>query len=130
MKVAACLALIVFCGCAHDPVITGKPKHWTGKPSADLRAAWGEPTRIMAAGSNGEYWEYSKTGEFHAPAEKRMRFRAGTGFGAASGGVTTTQTDARMSRFEDVVRFLVRDGKVRKWSATQLVDGRVVWTKH
>ena len=128
-----CLLAFVLAGCASDPLLTGKPQDWQGKPAADLRAAWGEPTKVITQ-SDGEYWEYSNSGDYLAPAEENMRFNAG-GFGSgggfgASGAVKTTKQGERISRYENIARFLIRDGKVKKWSASRIVDGQTVWSDH
>jgi hypothetical protein len=121
--------LLLVAGCASDPVITGLPQHWKGKPSADLKAALGEPTEVIPQ-SEGEVWIYRKTGSFVAAARDDTRFRAGGGSFGIAGNVTTTKQGERLSEYENIMRFLVRDGKVRKWSAARIIDGQTVWSDH
>lgn len=127
----ACLGLAA---CASDPMLTGKPQHWRGKPAAQLRAAWGEPTRIITQTANSEYWEYSRSGKFTAPGQDSTSFNLGAfgsgGFTGASGGINTLKYDSRQAQFENIARFLIKDGKVKKWAAMRLVDGQVVWSDH
>ena len=138
--VPATLALLL-AGCAGDPLLTNKPQDWQGHPASDLKAAWGEPNKITSQ-SDGEYWEYYKSGDYLAPPKDSTSFRIGgsssgytsdglstSGFGA-NGGITTTKQGERVSHFENVTRFLIRDGKVRKWSAARIVDGETVWSDH
>lgn len=133
LLVGFCLVAVVT-GCASNPVLTGKPQHWKGKSVADLRAALGEPTRVIPQGKGIEVWEYVNAGDFVAPKEENTNFRVGGSGGGpffgASGGINTVTQGERLSRYENVTRFEIRNGKVRKWYASRLVDGRVVWEDH
>jgi hypothetical protein len=138
----ASLLALVFAGCASDPLLSGKPQDWQGKPAADLRAAWGEPTKVITQ-SDGEYWEYTNGKDYVIPASEDTNFRLGggssgynsgtgassSGFGA-SGGISKSKSGERVSHVENVARFLIRDGKVKKWSAARIVDGQTVWSDH
>jgi len=119
--------------CATNPVLSGKPQDWKGRSAEEMRAALGNPTKIIPQ-KDGEVWVYSKSGEFVAPAEENMRFSAAGGGGGtfmgASGGVNTTKQPQRQAEYENVWRFLVKGGKVKKWYAQRFVDGQVVWEDH
>ncbi len=114
-------------------MITGKPQHWMGRSVTELRTSLGEPTRVIPQ-ENGELWEYKETGEFVAPARDSTSFRAGGYAGGPafgmSGNTTTVRQGERLSQYENVTRFLIRDGKVRRWSAARIVDGETVWSDH
>jgi hypothetical protein len=128
-QVAVC---VVFIGCASNPILTGKPQDWVGHLAVDLRGAWGEPTKTTRQSDGAEIWEYSKTGEFVAPKQDNTSFNiGGGGFGGSfggSGGINTLKYDQRMSHYENVTRFLVKDGKIKRWFAARIEDGKTVWS--
>lgn len=125
---------LLFTGCASDPVLTGKPQDWKGKPAADLRAAWGDPTRIIPESGSVEVWEYVKDGDFVAPKREDTSFRLGGGGGsgmfAAAGGISTLKHDERLSRYENIWRYKIKDGKITGWYAARMEDGRIIWQDH
>lgn len=131
--IGICLTAVLS-GCASNPVLTGKPQHWKGRSVAELKAALGEPTRVIAQAKGVEVWEYINGGDFVAPKEENTNFRVGgSGGGAlfgAGGGISTVTHGERLSRFENVTRFEIRHGKVKRWYASRVVDGRVVWEDH
>lgn len=133
MKTPLFMAIaFLFVGCASNPVLTGKPQDWKGKSASDLEAAWGEPTRVISQSDGTEVWEYVKTGEFVAPENERTSFNVGGGGGStffgASGGINTTEQGQRLSQYENIFRFQINNGKVRKWFAARIVDGQTVWS--
>lgn len=118
-------------GCVSDPVMTGKPQHWRGKSADSLRASWGEPTRIIRESERVEVWEYVKSGDFIAPGRERTDFNVGPKpFGGATGGITTLKQGERISEYENIRRFKIKDGKVTGWYAARMEGGRVVWEDH
>lgn len=46
----------------------------------------------------------------------------------AGGGISTKKYDERLSRYENIYRFQVKDGKIRRWFAARVVDGATVWS--
>ena len=133
-KLALALMAALLFGCATDPLLTGLPQDWQGKPAADLRAAWGEPTRTISESGGVEVWEYLKAGDFVAPKREDTSFRVGGGGGSAmfgaSGGISTVKHDERLSRYENVWRFKIKKGRVTAWYAARMEDGRVIWQDH
>jgi hypothetical protein len=132
MKLATTFFFIVLiAGCASDPLLTGKPQDWKGRPASQLEMAWGPPTRRIQSSDKIEVWEYVKSGDFVAPKREDTSFRVGGGSGAgmfgASGGITTLKHDERLSRYENIWRFKIKNGKVVGWYAARLEDGRIVW---
>lgn len=67
-----------------DPMVTGLPQHWKGKPAADLKAAMGEPTRIIPQSTGAEVWEYVRSEQVLIPKGENSSFA----FGLAGGGKT------------------------------------------
>jgi hypothetical protein len=133
-KIYSALAGVLLTGCVSDPVLTGMPQDWQGKNVADLKAAWGDPTRVIAESNGTEVWEYRKSGQFVAPGEENTAFRMGGGGGSgmfgASGGIKTIKQGERQSAYENVARFSVKNGKIKKWYAERFVDGQRVWSDH
>jgi hypothetical protein len=101
-KILIILSALALVGCASDPLMTGEPHDWVGHLASDLKAAMGEPTRVihqsnyqdndpaiakLFEGKSGksEIWEYVQTGDAISPKESDTKFRFG-GFG----GSTTT----------------------------------------
>ena len=107
---------------------------WQGKPVADLKAGLGEPTRVIAQSDGAEIWEYINTGDFVAPKEENTSFQMGGAGGGgvfgASGGINTVTQAQRLSRYENISSFRIKNGKVKGWGARRVVDGRVVWEDH
>jgi hypothetical protein len=129
--IAASLGILLLCACASNPMMTGKPQHWRGKGSEEVRAGLGEPTRILAQGSGSEIWEYRTGGEFLSPGQERMQFGAGRAFMGGIRGTATTVTEGeRIKGYENLLRLEIRGGKVRKWYAERTEGGRVVWSDH
>jgi hypothetical protein len=128
------VGILLLGGCVSDPMLTGKPQDWKGKAASDLRAGWGEPTRIIPQTGGVEIWEYTKTGELVAPEQNNTSFNMGGGGGAnffrARGGINTTKHEQRLSQYQNIWRFMIRSGKVKKWSAARIVDGQTVWSDH
>lgn len=128
------LGFVLLAACASNPVLTGKPQDWKGKPAGDLRAVLGKPTRIITQTDGSEIWEYVNSGEFIAPQEENTSFRMGGGSGGgmfgASGGINTVTHGQRLSQYQNITRFQIRKGKVKGWYASRIVDGRVVWEDH
>lgn len=125
------LPLILFCACASNPLMTGKPQHWKGRSAEELRAGLGEPTRVMPQPNGAEIWEYVKSGEFHSPEQETFRFGGGrVPFGGIQGGATTVKEKEGIKGYEDLLRFEIRGGKVRSWYAQRTEGGRVVWSDH
>jgi hypothetical protein len=126
-------AVLLLAGCAN-PVMTGKPQHWMHKPAEDLKAVWGQPTRTIPQKDGTEVWEYVKSGDFVAPGEDDttfgMRGSGGGGGFRASGGAHTTKRGEHPSRYENVWRFMIKNGKVCQWYASRTEDGRIVWEDH
>jgi hypothetical protein len=142
------LALV---GCASDPLMTGEPHDWVGHLASDLKAAMGEPTRIIhqsnyqdndpaisklfeAKSGESEIWEYVQTGDAVSPKESSTAFNmhgadSNLGFGA-HGGINTTESPAHQSHYENIWRYEIKNGKVVKWYAARLVDGKTVWSQH
>lgn len=81
--------------------MTGKPQHWKGKTAEQLRAGLGEPQRIVSQPDGSEVWEYVREGEF-----VRQHISPG--------------------KFENVNRYLIKDGKVKKWFWERYENGEVV----
>lgn len=129
-----CLFGSILTGCSSNPVLTGKPQHWTGHTTEEMKAGLGPPSEIVPQGDGSEIWIYRKTGEFIAPGEERTNFRMGGGAGSgvfgASGGISTQRQSERVTDYENVWRFEVRNGRVRRWYAQRLEGGRVVWEDH
>jgi hypothetical protein len=129
---AATLGFLI--GCASNPVLTGKPQHWKGKRVEELRAALGIATQIIPQSDGSEIWVYSKRGEFLAPAQERTKFgimgAGGSSAFGASGGINTVASGERVTDYENVWRFQIKNGKVRKWYAQRLEGGQVVWEDH
>lgn len=127
-------AILTFAGCVSNPLLTGKPQDWKGKLAADLRAALGPPIRIIPESGGTEIWEYVNTGEFVAPKEENTSFRmggaGGSGMFGASGGINTLTHNERLSRYENVSRFQIKNGRVKRWYAARVEDGRTVWEDH
>jgi len=121
-------------GCATNPVMSGRPQDWRGHSAEEMRAGLGEPTSIKPQTDGSEIWEYRKSGDFVAPAEENMSFRAGGfsngGFAGANGKVRTLKSGEHEASYENIWRFQFRNGKVRRWSAARLVDGVTVWSDH
>jgi len=126
------LSVITLTGCAtSNPLMTGKPQDWMWKPAAELKTALGEPTRVIPQQDGAEIWEYVTKEEFVAPGEEKMTFGAGKApFGGIAGGSRTTKRGERASSYVNTWRYLIRDGKVRKWYAERMEDGKVVWSDH
>ena len=133
MKSALSVLLVAFLvGCASsDPMVTGKPQDWRGKPAVDLRAAWGDPTRVVTASNGDEIWEYREGADYTIP--KGESIRAGLG-SSPSGGAgmfsMEKRPEDRTSRQEQLFRFKIRQGKIIDWYAARFVDGRTVWEDH
>lgn len=102
-KILIVFSALALVGCASDPLMTGEPHDWVGHRATDLKAAMGEPTRVIeqsnynaddlkiakmfeAKDQGGiEILEYVQEGDFVTPKESDTKFRFG-GFG----GSTTT----------------------------------------
>ncbi len=128
------LLVAFFVGCASpDPMVTGKPQDWRGKLALDLRAAWGEPTRIITATNGDEVWEYHEGNSMVIPKGESMSLGFG-GLGSPSGGAggfsSEKRPEDRTSRVEKLFRFKIRGGKIVEWYAARSVDGRTVWEDH
>lgn len=130
------LTLSLLVGCAtSDPLMTGKPQDWKGKPAADLRAGWGEPTSTIRQSNGDEVWVYHKAGDRVIPKGESTSFAfggIGTGstYGASAGFSSEKRPEDRLSHEENVCRFKIRNGKIREWYAARIVDGRTVWEDH
>ena len=124
------LLAVLLVSCASDPMVTGKPQHWKGKPAADLETAWGKPTRVVTASSGDQIWEYYQSGDLLIPKGENMSFGF-AGIGASTGGAgafsSEKRPEDRVSREVKLFRFKVRDGKIREWYAARTLDGRTVW---
>ncbi len=127
------LISVLLTGCVSDPVLTGKPQHWKGKSASDLKAAWGAPTRIIPESNGTEVWEYHKATDMIIPKGENMRLGFG-GLGGQFGGSGAfsmeKRPEDRPAREEQVFRFKVRDGKITRWYAARILDGRIVWEDH
>lgn len=111
-----------------DPVMTGKPQDWLSHDAEELRAAWGEPNRIIPRSVGSEVWEYVKAGEMLSPAKDETRFNAGgTPLSGVSGQIDTVKHSEHVGRYENIYRFSIKDGKVKKWYAARIVDGKTIW---
>jgi hypothetical protein len=123
------LAFLVSCA-TSDPMVTGKPQDWKGKPASDLKSAWGEPTRIIPSSTGAEVWEYARSADYVIPKGENMRLGF-AGLGAASGGAggfsLEKRPEDRNSREDELFRFKIRNGKIIQWYAARFVDGRKVW---
>jgi hypothetical protein len=123
------LPLVVLClaGCASDPLLTGRAQDWQGKLAADLKTAWGEPTKITRDSTGDEIWEYVQGGDFVAPKEDKTSFNVGVGSFGGGGGISTRKYDQRLSNYQNISRFRIHNGKIKAWYAARVVDGTVVW---
>ena len=128
---AATLVLALLTACTTNPVLSGKPQDWVGHDAGEMRTSLGEPTKIVPQKDGSEVWIYSRTGEFVAPAEENTNFQiGGNAFTGAGGGINTVKGREHQAEFENVSRFLIKNGRVKQWWAQRLVDGRVVWEDH
>jgi hypothetical protein len=134
LKLIAFALAAFLIGCAtSDPMVTGKPQHWKGKPSLDLRTAWGDPTRVIPQANGDQVWEYSRSGDFTVPKGESMSlgFRGlGGAYGGSGGFSMEKRPEDRMSREEELYRFKIRKEKIVEWYAARFVDGRKVWEDH
>jgi hypothetical protein len=126
---------LTFCGCATDPMVTGLPQHWKGKPATDLKAAMGEPNRIVQQSSGAEVWEYIRSEQVMIPKGENTSLAfglagGGNSFGGAGGFSSEKRPEDRTSNVENLRRFKIEKGKVTSWYAARIVDGRVVWEDH
>src|SRR5262245_36700912 len=100
------IGFLLTAGCASNPLLTGKPHDWQGKPATDLKTALGEPTRVIPQSDGTEIWEYVNSGDYVAPKEENTSFRmggaGGGGMFGASGGINTVSQGPRLSRYENV----------------------------
>jgi hypothetical protein len=132
-SVLLCIGVLLI-GCASNPILSGKPQDWKGKPSGDMRAALGEPTEVVPQADGSEIWIYRKTGEFLAPAQDRTNFRMGGGGGSgvfgAGGGINTSKRSEQVTDYENLWRFQIKNGKVRRWYAQRYEGGQLVWEDH
>ena len=150
-KLSIMLFALILVGCASDPLMTGEPHDWVGHLASDLRAAMGEPTRIIHQSNyqendpaiaklfepksgDVEIWEYRTEGETVSPKQSDTGFNrhgadSALGFGA-HGGINTTETPAHQSHYENIWRYEIQNGKVVKWYAARLLDGKTVWSQH
>jgi hypothetical protein len=96
---------VVISGCASNPLLTGEPSDWKRKPAAELRNSLGEPTRTVTHQDGSQTWEYVTEGEY-------VREHRSPG------------------HFVNVTRYLIKDGKVRKWFTERIEDGVVVRRDH
>lgn len=126
--IATASGIVVLSACASNPMMTGKPQHWKGKTVEQLRAGLGEPSRILPAENGAEIWEYRNSGEFLAPGRETMQFSGKALFGAIDGGATTVKQGEHVTGYENLQRFEIRGGKVRKWYVERSEGGRVVWS--
>jgi hypothetical protein len=101
----AFIVAILLVGCASNPLLTGEPADWVRKPAAELRNSLGEPTRTVVHQDGSQTWEYVTEGEY-------VREHRSPG------------------HFVNVTRYLVKDGKVRKWFTERIEDGVVVRSDH
>ena len=127
------MVVILLVGCAGDPLMSGKPQDWIGHPASDLRSAWGEPTRIMTESNGAEVWEYHKASDVIIPKGENMRLGfSGVGgpYGGSGGFSMEKRPDDRPAKDEQLFRFKIRNGKVNRWYAARMLDGRVIWEDH
>lgn len=134
MKTFLICAMLLVAGCASNPMLTGKPQHWKGRTTEELLTGLGQPSKVIPQADASEIWVYSRKGDYLAPAEESTKFRMGGGGGesffGAAGGINTQKQGERVTDYENVWRFLVRKGKVRKWYAQRFVGGQLVWEDH
>lgn len=132
--ILAILVVAVLVGCvSSDPLMTGKPQDWQGKPASDLKAALGEPMHVITASNGDEIWEYHKANDVVIPKGENMSFGfagLGSSAGGAGGFSSEKRPEDRISRVENLYRFKIRGGKVREWYAARIMDGRIVWEDH
>ena len=58
-----------------------------------------------------------------------MQFKGGRAmFGGVQGGATTVTQGEHVAGYENLQRFEIRRGKVRKWYVERSEGGRVVWS--
>jgi hypothetical protein len=130
----AAIVLLLFTACASNPVLSGKPQDWKGKGADEMRAALGEPTEIKPQADGSEIWIYRKTGEFLAPAKERTDFRVGGagdgGAFGARGGINSSKRSEQVTDYENIWRFQIKNGKVRRWYAQRFEGGQLVWEDH
>jgi hypothetical protein len=103
--IATALGMLLLCACESNPMMTGEPQDWKGKSAEQLRTGMGEPQRVVPQPDGSEVWEYTSEGEF-------VREHRSPG------------------KFKNVVRYQIRDGKVKKWFFERYENGEVVKRDH
>lgn len=131
MKQLLLAVLISVVGCSTpDPMVTGKPQDWRGRPAVDLRTAWGEPTRIIPQSNGDEVWEYRESSDFVIPKGENINLGFG-GLGSDRGGggafSMEKRPEDRIGHEVKLYRFKIRAGKIEEWYAARIVNGRTVW---
>jgi hypothetical protein len=130
----SCLVCL-FAGCATDPIMSGKPQDWQGHQASELRAAWGEPTRIIPSTNEAEVWEYSAAKDVIIPKGENMNlgfggFRSGSVGGSSGAFSMEKRPEDRPAQEGQLFRFKIRKGKIVEWYANRTVNGHVVWEDH
>ena len=146
--VFSALALV---GCASDPLMTGEPHDWVGHLASDLKAAMGEPTRIIPPDQlpgqrpghcQNVRGKSRRKRDLGIPPNRGGCFSKGKRYflqHARRGqqlGIRSTrrnQHDRNPGATEPLRehwRYEIKNGKVVKWYAARLVDGKTVWSQH
>lgn len=128
---ALVLSILIFSGCASDPLVTGKPQDWVGKPAVDLKKFMGEPQQSITSANGAEVWTYRSAEDRIIPKGESMSFFGGANTERAAGAFSSEKRpEDRMTKIEHLYRFKVKGGIVTEWYAARIVDGRTVWEDH
>jgi hypothetical protein len=97
--------ILLLAGCASDPLMTGEPKDWVGHTADELRAALGDPRRVISQPDGSEVWEYFETGNY-------------------------VRENRSPGNYENLSRYRIKNGVVKSWFVERSEDGRVVRRDH